>query len=410
VDDAELLVRRSRGYAPRPIKLPLECPGPILAVGGQLKGVFALGRGRQAFLSHHMGDLDQFDAYRAFERDILLYQQLFDIRPNIIAHDLHPEYASTGYAQRRAMEGIELFPVQHHHAHMASCMAEHGLDEMVIGVTFDGTGFGTDATIWGGEFLVGDYTQFVRAGHLRCVRLPGGDKAIREPWRIALSHLLDAGLNEPSVSGVSASQQRTIKQMIDRGFNSPVTSSAGRLFDAVAAIAGVRSHVSFEGQAAIQLEWLATDVADKGIYPFELQPESASGCQKMDLSPFSIDTRPLIRAIAEDSQKSTPIEVIARRFHSTIVEMIVAACDRIRSQTGLKAVVLSGGVFLNALLLREVCAQLAAAGFRAYRHRLVPPGDGGLSLGQLAIAARTVLDKSSAMKFDSQAAQTELTA
>jgi hydrogenase maturation protein HypF len=374
----ELPVRRSRGYAPEPIKLTFECPCPMLAVGGQFKGVFALGRDRQAFLSHHLGDLDHFHAYRAFERDILLYEGLSDIRPEVIVHDLHPDYASTGYARRRASnEGVELLGVQHHHAHMASCMAEHGLDEPVIGVSFDGTGYGTDEAIWGGEFLVGDYSQFSRAAHFRYVRLPGGDKAIREPWRIAVSHLLDAGCGETSVSGASAGRRRTVEQMIQRGFNSPLTSSAGRLFDAVAAIAGIRTRVSYEGQAAVQLEWLATDVAEDGAYPFELSADV-------------IDTRPLIRAVTRDVWQNVRVELIARRFHSTVVEIIAAVCGRIRSQTQFEAVVLSGGVFMNALLTGEACARLKLGGFRVYRHRLVPPNDGGLSLGQLAIAAKSL--------------------
>ena len=215
---------------------------------------------------------------------------------------------------------------------------------------------------------------------------------------MALSCLRDAGLNAPSDNGISERQRRTIEQMIDRGFNAPFTSSAGRLFDAVAAIAGVRSHVTYEGQAAMQLEWLATNVAESGIYPFELVANStptcndsiANGPSSLELTPFSIDTRPLIHAVVQDVRESTTVEVIARRFHSTIVEMILGACDRIRSQTQLESVVLTGGVFMNALLTREVCARLALAGFRVYRHRLVPPGDGGLCLGQLAIAAKTM--------------------
>src|SRR5262249_47309954 len=193
VDGAELPLRRSRGYAPQPIALPLECPAPMLAVGGQLKGTFALGRGRHAFLSHHLGDLDHYEAYRAFVRDIDLFERLFEVRPEQIVHDLHPDYASTRYALERAgAERKDLLAVQHHHAHMASCMAEPGLGEPVIGVTFDGTGFGTDGTIWGGEFLVGDYRQFRRAAHLRPVGMPGADHAIREPWRMAVAHLADA--------------------------------------------------------------------------------------------------------------------------------------------------------------------------------------------------------------------------
>jgi hydrogenase maturation protein HypF len=386
VDGQELPLRRSRGYAPQPVPLPLECPGPILAVGGQLKGTFALGRGRQAFLSHHLGDLDHYAAYRAFEKDIALYEELFAVRPKLVAHDLHPDYASTGYARARAArEGVELLPVQHHHAHLASCMAEHGLAEPVIGVTFDGTGLGTDGAVWGGEFLVGDYRQFRRAAHLRYVGMPGGDRAIREPWRMAVAHLADAGTASASLKArLAAVELRTVKRMLERRFNTPLTSSAGRLFDAVAALAGVRDRVSYEGQAAVELEWLATQVEQDGAYPLEVSDSGEEGGTAL-----VIDTRPLIAAVAREAGQGVGGAGIARRFHTTMVDLIADVCGRLRKATGLAAVVLSGGVFLNALLSREVNARLAGAGFRVYRHRLVPPGDGGLSLGQLAIAARS---------------------
>jgi hydrogenase maturation protein HypF len=375
----ELPLRRSRGYAPQPVPLPLECPRPVLAVGGQLKGTFALGRGRNAFLSHHLGDLDHFDAYRAFERDVGLYEELFAVRPEVIAHDLHPDYASTRYAQGRVRGSCRLVAVQHHHAHMASCMAENGLAEPVLGVAFDGTGYGTDGAVWGGEFLVGDYRHFRRAAHLRYVGMPGGDQAIREPWRMAVAHLVEAqtplGRLADRLPTVAV---RTVAKMLERRFNTPMTSSAGRLFDAVAALAGVRDRVSYEGQAAVELEWLATDVPPDGTYPFELAEAEAA---------LVVDPRPLVRAVAEEANRGTDAGRIARRFHSTMVEVIAAVCDRQRQATGLDAVVLSGGVFLNALLTAEVDARLRGAGFRVYRHRLVPPNDGGLSLGQLAVAA-----------------------
>jgi len=379
VDGAELPVRRSRGYAPRPIELPFDCPRPMLAVGGQLKGTFALGRGRLAFLSHHLGDLDHYEAYRAFEKDVVLYQELFGVAPVTLAHDLHPDYATTVYARRRAArEGAGLLAVQHHHAHVAACMAEHGLTEPVIGIAFDGTGYGTDGAVWGGEFLTGDYRNFRRAAHLRYVGLPGGDRAIREPWRMAVAHLADAGVPFSLIEArILPHEIRLIEKMLERRLNTPRTSSAGRLFDAVAALAGVRDRVSYEGQAAIELEWLAEETAADGAYPFEL------GAQ----TPMIVDTRPLIRAVAADVAKGTGAAVVARRFHSTMVDLIAVVCGRIRQATGLSAVVLSGGVFLNALLTREVSARLGGDGFRVYRHRLVPPNDGGLSLGQLAVAA-----------------------
>ncbi len=384
VDGRELPVRRSRGYAPRPIELPLACPCPILAVGGQLKATFALGRDRQALLSHHLGDLDHYEAYRAFVRDVELYQQLFAVRPALLAHDLHPDYLTTRYAlEKSAREGSRLLAVQHHHAHMASCMAEHQLTEPVIGVTFDGTGLGTDGAIWGGEFLVGDYRQFRRAAHLRAVGMPGGDQAIRAPWRMAVAHLLDAQAECPSSAArVSQVELYTIRRMLERHVNSPTTTSAGRLFDAVAAVAGVRDRVTYEGQAAIELEWLATTVPPDTAYPFTVSRPTDPANE-----PLVIDTRPLIRAVADDARKGVEAARIARRFHSTLVELIVTVCGRLRGVTGLGVVVLSGGVFLNALLSREVAAQLEREGFRVYRHSLVPPNDGGLSLGQLAVAA-----------------------
>jgi hydrogenase maturation protein HypF len=380
--DRESPIRRSRGYAPQPIALPLECPQPILAVGGQLKGTFALGRGRHAFLSHHLGDLDHFDAYCAFVKDIGLYEELFAIQPRFIAHDLHPDYASTRYAQERAASETILVPVQHHHAHMASCMAEHGLTEPAIGVSFDGTGYGTDGAIWGGEFLVGDYRQFRRMAHLRYVGMPGGEQAIREPWRMALAHLLDAALpDDLLVSRVPAASLRTARQMLDKRFRTPPTSSAGRLFDAVSALAGLRDRVSFEGQAAIELEWRAAEVAADGAYPFDMADTTEGE------PTIIVDTRPIIRAVADDARRGTEGRRIARRFHSTMAELITAVCERLRRMTGLQSVVLSGGVFMNALLTREVGGRLREMCFSVYSHEQVPANDGGLSLGQLAIAA-----------------------
>jgi hydrogenase maturation protein HypF len=398
VDGVELPIRRSRGYAPRPIELPFSCPRPLLAVGGQLKVTFALGRGRQAFLSHHMGDLDHYDAFRAFEKDIALYQQLFAMAPQLLVHDLHPDYVTSGYAREwAARTGTELLGVQHHHAHMAGCMAEHGLMEPVIGVTFDGTGFGTDGTVWGGEFLVGDYRQFHRAAHLRYVGMPGGDRAIHEPWRMAVAHMADAQVEfAPLMARILPVEWRTIERMLERRLNTPLTSSMGRLFDAVAVLAGVRDRVSYEGQAAVEMEWLATDVPSDRAYPFEIGPfreKSGRVAPRHEgdttAEPMVIDTRPLIRAVAEEAVKGIPAALLARRFHSTVVELIIETCDRLRQSTGIGAVVLSGGVFLNALLTREVSARLRGEGFRVYRHRLVPPNDGGLSLGQLAVAAQT---------------------
>jgi hydrogenase maturation protein HypF len=306
----------------------------------------------------------------------------------VIVHDLHPDYSTTRYARQRAAQmGIPLHAVQHHHAHLASCMAEHGLAGPILGVTFDGTGYGTDGAVWGGEFLVGDYRQFRRGAHLRYVGMPGGDQAIREPWRMAVAHLADAGVElAPLEARLLPVEVRTVQRMLERRINTPLTSSAGRLFDAIAALAGIRDRVSYEGQAAVELEWLATGASPDRGYPYEVMtpPEGEKE------APLVIDTRPLIRTVAEEAARGVAAAQIARRFQTTLVDVIAIVCNRLRQATGIGTVVLSGGVFLNALLTSEVCARLGGEGFRVHRHRLVPPNDGGLSLGQLAIAAASV--------------------
>jgi len=383
VGGCELPLRRSRGYAPRPLGLPVACRRPVLALGGQSKVTFALGRDRHAFLSHHIGDLDHYQAYHAYALAITHYERLFAIEPELIAHDLHPDYRSTRYAQERA-PSVPLLPVQHHHAHMASCMAEHGLDEPVIGVIFDGTGYGSDGAVWGGEFLTGDYRAYRRAAHLRYVAMPGGEQAIREPWRMAAAHLADARLEAaPLRDHVSAAALAATHRQIERRFNAPLTSSVGRLFDAVAALAGVRRCVSFDGQAAIELESLATDAVPDGWYSFEIVTVQQGDPPAATLV---IDTRPLIAEVAAEARR-VDAALIARRLHSTLVEIVAQVSTRLAAQTGLATVVLSGGVFSNALLSCETAARLTRDGFRVYRHRRVPPGDGGLCLGQLAVAA-----------------------
>jgi len=379
----ELPLRRSRGQAPQPLRLPVSCGRPALALGGQSKVTFALGRDRHAFLSHHIGDLDHYEAYRAYIEAIAHYERLFAIDPELVAHDLHPDYASTRYAQERTPT-VPLVPVQHHHAHMASCMAEHGLDEPVIGVVFDGTGYGSDGAVWGGEFLSGDYRGFRRAAHLRYVAMPGGEQAIREPWRMAAAHLADAGQDAaPLRDHVSAAALMAAHRQIERQFNAPLTSSVGRLFDAVAALAGVRHCVSFDGQAAMELESLASEAVAAGGYPFEIVTVRQGDPPETTLV---IDTRPLIAEVASQAQRVCGA-LIGRRFHTTLVEIVAQVCARLADQTGLATVVLSGGVFLNVLLSCETAARLTRDGFRVYRHRRVPPGDGGLCLGQLAVAA-----------------------
>ena len=384
---SESPVRRSRGYVPMAVSLPLPCPENILATGGQMKATFALGVARRAIVSHHLGDLDEVRSYVAFERDIATYEQLFAVRPTCIVHDLHPDYASTRYAiERESNDGLKRLAIQHHHAHVASCMAENGVTEPVIGVAFDGTGFGTDGAIWGGEFFVGDCSQFGRVAHLRYVPMPGGERAIREPWRMAAAHLVDADLESERFAGkIPAASFQTMRKMIDRRLNAPMTSSVGRLFDAVAALIGVRDCVSYEGQAAMQLEWLATSVChDKNNYPVPI----CEGASENDQSALMIiDTRSIVSGVVEDLNSGVKPAQIARRFHSTIAQLIVSVCMQLRKSTGINIVALSGGVFMNALLSTEASAQLEQDNFRVLRHRLVPPNDGGLSLGQLAIGA-----------------------
>lgn len=384
LDRNEAPLRRSRGYAPRPLPLPEACPCSLLAVGGQLKSTFALGHEQTAIVSHHLGDLDDYQAYRAFERDIALYESLHNLRPQRVVHDLHPDYASTDYARRRAAaEGIETLAVQHHHAHVAACLAEHALRGEVIGVAFDGAGLGTDGAIWGGEFLVAEYADFRRVAHLRYVPLPGGDQAARHPWRAAVAQAIDAGCDPKRLPLVpSPAELRTTERMIERGIHCPLTSSMGRLFDAVAAMTGLRASATFEGQAAMELEWQATGFDADGSYPFELTRVASAPD-----SPLEIDTRPLVRAVLSDAGRGIDRRLIARRFHTTIAEMIVAVCGRIHREAGLDRTVLSGGVFLNALLLQEATARLTDEGFQVFRHRLVPTNDGGISFGQLAVAA-----------------------
>jgi hydrogenase maturation protein HypF len=364
----------------------------MLAVGGQLKATFALGRGNQAILSHHLGDLDHLDAFRAFERDIALYQKSFAVDPRVIVHDLHPDYASTRYALRqRDQRNIHCIAVQHHHAHMASCMAEHGLDEPVIGVSFDGTGYGTDGAVWGGEFLVGDLRDYRRAAHLRYVPMPGGERAIKEPWRMALAHLADAGVECPAlIERIDPAAVRIARHAIERRINAPLTSSAGRLFDAVASLIGVRDYVTFEGQAAMELQWLAAQRPHRGDQYYELSAFEMSKAS----SPMLLDTRPIIRAITKELYDGVDAAVIALRFHATLSRMITEVCILLRGQSGIDRVVLSGGVFMNLLLAEWVEKELLACGFFPFRHQRVPPNDGGLSLGQLAVAAKRLAEGS----------------
>ncbi len=364
----ERTLRRSRGFAPFPIDLgiPVE---QILACGGELKNVFCLTKDHYAVLSQHIGDLENLETLRSFEETLDHMKRFFRISPTAVAHDLHPQYLSTKLAM--AMEGIEKIGVQHHHAHIASCMAENRLDGKVIGVALDGTGYGTDGKIWGGEFLVCEFAEFERRYHFRYVPLAGGDTAVRQVWRSALAYLLDAGCDTGRLAErVPEKSLSVVRKMIAQRINAVDTSSCGRLFDAVAAILGVRYEANYEGQAAMELEALAGEHAEP--YPF-------------DISDGEIDFREAIRHLVKDSENTT---LAAARFHQTVARSILEVCRRIHRSYGLNRVCLSGGVFQNFTLLRAAVDLLRRADFEVFLHSRVPPSDGGLSLGQAVIANR----------------------
>jgi hydrogenase maturation protein HypF len=379
-----LLTRRSRGYAPEPVTLrgasPARFPRPVLACGAELKNTFCLAKYRHAFVSHHIGDLENAETLRSFTEGIEHFSRLFDIVPQVVAHDLHPEYLSTKYALD--LDGVDLVGVQHHHAHIASCLADNGADDRlggpVIGVAFDGTGYGLDGTIWGGEFLVATLADFIRAGHLTPVPMPGGAAAVRQPWRLAAAYL-DAARSEAArlpVARRNAARWDTIVAMARRGVNAPLTSSAGRLFDAAAAILDVRDEISYEGQAAIELEQLA-DPAETGAYHAGIEPSE----------PFRAHGADLIAAAVADLAAGVPRQVIAARFHHGLAALIQDGCVLARERHGVNTVALSGGVFQNLFLLRQAVTRLEAQGFTVLTHSRVPCNDGGISLGQAVVAA-----------------------
>jgi hydrogenase maturation protein HypF len=377
-----LLLRRSRGYVPLALALPVEAARPVLAVGGELKSTVALVRGRHAFLSQHLGDLGDARAYRAFTAAIEHLERLLAIVPAVVAHDAHPGYRSTAYAERR--DGLLRIAVQHHHAHVASCLADNATGGRVIGVAWDGTGHGPDGHVWGGEFLVADLAGFERAGHLEEVPLPGGEAAVREPWRVAAAFLHAAygasmdRLDLAFLRRIDAPAWRVLVRAAERGLNAPLTSSAGRLFDAVAALLGLRHRVAFEGQAAMELEALAEPAAAQ---TYRVAIEHVDGRAV-------VRTTDVIRGVVHDLLAEVPAPRIAARFHATLAGVIVTTAAAIRARTGLGRVALSGGVFQNVWLTHAAVAGLEARGFEVLTHSRVPPNDGGLALGQAAVAAR----------------------
>jgi hydrogenase maturation protein HypF len=381
-------IRRSRGYAPAPLGVAEGFGEHILACGGELKNTFCVAKERHVFLSHHIGDLENYETLRSFREGVEHYCRLFDVQPKMVAYDLHPEYLPTKYARELEETGLPAVGVQHHHAHVASCLADNERpgEERVIGVALDGTGYGTDGAVWGGEFLEGSIRQgFVRRGHLEYAPLPGGTAAIRQPWRMALAHLVTLYGEEEvlklPLAAVRRSGERNVRliaRLVEHKLNTPPTSSAGRLFDAVAALAGVpgTQRATYEGQAAVELELAAEGPAGRG-YPFRLRPGGEG---------WVVETRGIIGGVVEDLLAGCETGEMSSRFHRTVAEVVVAGCEEIRDDEGASAVALSGGTFQNLLLMEQVVELLAGKGFTVYRHRRVPANDGGLSLGQAVLA------------------------
>jgi len=374
-------LRRSRGFVPVPVFLKDDQPS-VLAVGGELKNTVCLTKGKHAFLSQHIGDLENVESYSFFNEAVRHLERILEIRPEVIAYDLHPDYFSSKWALQQDERPV--VGVQHHHAHIASCMAENHLEGRVIGFALDGTGYGADGHIWGGEVLVVAYENFERAAHFEYVPLPGGEAAIREPWRMAVSYLAHhfgrefLGLSIPFVGQLDMAKTELLLRMTERKVNSPLTSSCGRLFDAVAALTGIRQKVNYEAQAAIELEMAMTRSEDETGYPLELLPDGDG---------WMISTRPLFGALLDDLGRDLSVAAISRRFHNGLVEGFVQLATLLREKTALDRVCLSGGTFHNIYLSQRLEERLSEAGFEVFSQKEVPSGDGGLSLGQALVAA-----------------------
>jgi hydrogenase maturation protein HypF len=382
---AVLMMRRSRGHVPDALALPLQSARHVLGVGAELKSTFCLAKGARAWVSHHIGDLQNVETLRSFRDGVAHFERLFDVAPQVVAHDLHPDYLSTRYAQE--YPGAELVPVQHHHAHLAAAAAEHGVLEPVVGAILDGAGLGPDGTVWGGEILVGDLAGFERAAHLWPVRLPGGDAAAREPWRMACAWLhaceQDVQHSVPVPAALAAEVEplrwEQVGALVRSGFQAPVTTSAGRLFDAVAALCGLRAYASYEGQAAGLLE-SSCDPREQRAYAMAVLESTAPG------EPAVLDARELVRAVVGDLAAGVGPALVAARFHNGLADTLARACAGVAGARGLASVVLSGGVFQNRRLLERTAVALERDGLRVLIPRLLPPNDGGISYGQVAVA------------------------
>ena len=376
-DNTAYMLRRSRGYVPSPLEVAWVMP-PLLAVGGELKNSFCLTRGKQAFLGPHIGDLANSQTFTYYKESIEHFKRLFSIEPQLVAYDLHPDYMATRYALQLPLPHIG---VQHHHAHIAAVMAEHGLNEPVIGVAFDGTGYGTDGHLWGGEFLVADLSQFSREGHCRYMPLPGGEKAITEPWRMAAWVLRSLYGEQMKELGIACTKQLPVNwqlamQAADKGVNSPLASSMGRLFDTAAAILGIRQVIHYEGQAAVELELAAQGITGE-LLPYQFSQGR----------PAILDFMPAFHAITQGLRNGASREYLAASFHLTVADGAVKMMQQISRNTGITKVICSGGVFQNMTLLKQIFRMLEKDSFSVYVHRNVPPNDGGLALGQAVIAA-----------------------
>jgi hydrogenase maturation protein HypF len=389
-----LPIRRSRGYAPEPLHLAAPVRRPVLGCGAELKSTFCLARGPHAFLSHHIGDLENAETLRSFTEGVAHYRRLFDVEPALVAHDLHPEYLSTKYAGELA--GVDLVGVQHHHAHLAACLADNGEAGPVVGLACDGLGYGTDGALWGGEIMDVSLTGFHRLAHLEPVPLPGGTTAIRQPWRMAAAWLRAAGIDD---GGLAVARRNpgwvAVGRLLDSRLDLPATTSVGRLFDAVAALIGVRDAVNYEGQAAVELEQAADEAVAYAVASTD--PAGSGGpAGRTRLRgggyPVRVDGgllhgSDLVRGVVTDLRDGVEVPVIAARFHVGLADLLARAAGDACAATGHDTVALSGGVFQNVLLLRLLTARLEAAGLRVLIHSRVPPNDAGVSLGQVAVAA-----------------------
>jgi len=386
-----LPIRRSRGYAPEPLTLAAPVRRPVLGCGAELKSTFCLARGAHAFLSHHIGDLENAETLRSFTDGVAHYRRLFDVEPAVVAHDLHPEYLSTKYAHD--LSGVQLVGVQHHHAHLAACLVDNGEAGPVIGLACDGLGHGSDGALWGGEVMAVSLTGFRRLAHLEPVPLPGGATAIRQPWRMAAAWVRATGIDG---GGLAVARRNpgwaTVGKLLDSRVDVPITTSVGRLFDAVAALIGVRDTVNYEGQAAIELEQAADESALRARPGTRESVPLAGRMSGSGGYPARVDDgllygSDLVHGVVDDLRAGIEVPLIATRFHAGLADLLARAAVEACATTGLDTVALSGGVFQNVLLLRLVVGELEAAGLRALTHSRVPPNDAGISLGQVAVAA-----------------------